>query len=319
VSETDRPRLLYITSRGHSGSTLTEMLIGAHSRVFALGEVKQLGGDREEGCRCGAGPLGACPFWSKVDALLRAEEGLGLEQLAVDHPDPEVFARHNLALVRAARKISGAELLIDSSKTLERLERLEASARFDLRILHLIRSPFGVAYSNAKRGRDLRAGCANYTLAMARTREYLRGREAIELRYERLARAPEQTLRDVMARLGLGFEPQQLEWASQDLHTVGGNTMRFTRDSTIRLDVGWRRGLDWRQKLHVAWWTLPTRFRSPWLYEAHAPYWKGTGFEAWRRHRRHRARTRRRRLLERHPRAFRLATRLRHRWRGLRG
>jgi hypothetical protein len=309
VSAHDRPTLLFITSRGHSGSTLTEMLIGAHSRVLPLGELKQLGSDRQEACRCGAAHILACPFWSKVEATLRSEDNLSLERLELDHPDPEIFGRHNGALLRAAQRISGATLLIDSSKTLKRLERLDASGCFDLRCIHLIRSPYGVVHSNVRLGRDLREACVNYTVSLMKTRRYLHGREVIELHYERLVAHPEEVLREIMARLGLDFEPGQLEWASQDIHTFAGNTMRVTRDSTIRLDTSWRRGLDWRQKLAVAWWTLPTRFRSSWLYEAHAPYWKGAGYEAWRRHRWYRTRQRCRRFLERHPHLHRLANR----------
>ena len=33
-----RERLVYIAARGHSGSTLTEMLLGAHSRIVTGGE-----------------------------------------------------------------------------------------------------------------------------------------------------------------------------------------------------------------------------------------------------------------------------------------
>ncbi len=280
------PRLLYITSRGHSGSTLTEMLIGAHPQVVPLGEIRQLGTDREEPCRCGGGPLPSCPFWKAVDQRLRRESGLELAGLRLQDPVDAVFVAHNRAFVRACLAESGASWAIDSSKTLDRLQRLHALGVFDLRILHLVRSPFGVVYSNAKRGRDALEHARNYTFATMRTRHFLRelapAEPPIALRYEKLVAHPRRELRRLMRELGLDFEEQQLDWAGQEVHTFAGNPMRVTRDSTIRPDTGWRRGLSLRQILEVGWWTLPTRLPGTWLFEEHRPYWKGEGLPAWR-------------------------------------
>lgn len=284
------PKLLYVTSRGHSGSTLTELMIGAHSAVVPLGEIRQLGTEREEPCRCGGGPLPGCPFWKGVDDRLRGATGLGLGDLRLSDPDDQTFIAHNRAFVRACLDESGAEWAVDASKTLDRLQRLHDLAVFDLRILDLSRSPFGVIQSNVKRGRPWRQHARRYTVGAMHARRFFAqpgpAATRTELRYERLVAEPERELGRVLAGLGLHFEPGQLEWATQDTHTFAGNKMRMTRDSTLRLDDSWHKGLSLGQKLGVFWWTLPIRFDGTAFFDAHRPYWKGEGVAAWRAFRR---------------------------------
>lgn len=253
------PRVVYITSRGHSGSTLTEMLLGAHSRVACLGELKRLGEHVDGPCRCGAGSKRACPFWGEVDRALRADLGVGLAALDSDSADPDTFLRHNRALYTAAAGVAGAEVVVDASKSLNRLRMLLRHPELRPQVIHLRRSPYGVVYSNARRGREWRWQVRNYTHALQLTRQLLAGVEHQELRYERLARDPERELRRLMPRLGLDFEPAQLAWAAADSHPFAGNRMAFTRDSTIRLDRAWRRGLPPTRIAAIAWYTLPTR------------------------------------------------------------
>ena len=292
------PQVVYVTSRGHSGSTLTEMLIGAHSRVVALGELRQLGTDREEPCRCGGGPLPACWFWSAVEERVQHALGVPLAALSLEDDDDAIFVSHNRALVQACIDVAGVRIAVDASKTLQRLKRLVELDVFDLQVLHLTRSPYGVVYSNVKRGRAWLDHAQNYTFAAMRTREFLaelpEGVGLHELRYERLARAPERELTRTMIAIGLDFEPGQLDWATHEFHTFAGNPMRVTRDSTIRPDTAWRRGLGLRRIAGVAWWTLPTLFSGTHFFDEHRPYWKGEGVEAWRRFREKKREIRRR-------------------------
>ena len=280
------PRVVYVTSRGHSGSTLTEMLLAGHPQLVALGELRQLGTERQEPCRCGGGELPSCWYWQRVDELLVQRLGLGVDRIEIDADDDQTFVLHNRAIVAACLEVSGASVAIDSSKTLDRLERLVALDVFDLHVLHLVRSPYGVVYSNLKRGRDWVGHARNYTFAAMRTRRFLDGLDPrvprSELRYEKLVKAPEDQLRRLLAPIGFEFDPVQLDWATHDVHTFAGNPMRTTRDSTIRPDTAWRRGLGPRRILGVTWWTLPTRFAGTHFYDEHRPYWKGEGVDAWR-------------------------------------
>ena len=64
-------------------------------------------------------------------------------------------------------------------------------------------------------------------------------------------RSPEQVLGALMQQLGLSFDPRQLDWASQVRHNVGGNGMRRTNSSELKLDDKWRDEFTLLQKLAI--------------------------------------------------------------------
>jgi hypothetical protein len=78
---------LYVASRGHSGSTILEVLLGRHREIAAGGEVANFAlqcyrdGDtswRGE-CSCGARPFD-CPVWGQVIAAVEAEYHVNMRQ-----------------------------------------------------------------------------------------------------------------------------------------------------------------------------------------------------------------------------------------------
>jgi hypothetical protein len=72
------PRLtVYIGGAGRSGSTLLDLLLGAHPAVQSLGEVHRLNSyarDEHDPCTCGLRVL-ECPFWLDVERHLIEEVG----------------------------------------------------------------------------------------------------------------------------------------------------------------------------------------------------------------------------------------------------
>ena len=73
-------------------------------------------------------------------------------------------------------------------------------------------------------------------------------------------RSPEQVLGALMRQLGLSFDPRQLEWASQVRHNVGGNGMRRSNSSELKLDEKWRNEFSLMQKLAIDAGTLLGRY-----------------------------------------------------------
>ncbi len=74
---------IYILSRGHSGSTLLCMLLGAHPEMASMGELQKLSlqfarGDRGR-CSCGQRPA-ECPLWSAVALAIKERFGVDLSQ-----------------------------------------------------------------------------------------------------------------------------------------------------------------------------------------------------------------------------------------------
>ena len=85
--------VIYITSRGHSGSTLLAHLLGAHPSIVGVGEIKMLSQDKDERklCSCHQLPPSQCPFWSSVQELVVQRIGKHLHELDLEGEDSETF------------------------------------------------------------------------------------------------------------------------------------------------------------------------------------------------------------------------------------
>lgn len=276
MTQLPMPRVVYITSRGHSGSTLLSLLLSGHSRVVSAGELKMLvqPDPQRRLCSCHRLEPDACPFWRRVQQRVIASVGVPLAQLALtDQGDPPTFARHNAALFAAIAAESGCDVIVDSSKSLPRLLRLLDACQtddglgFELLPIHLHRGPFGSMNSARKRGEDLRMAAFNYSKMFFRTRASLRGQPLLRVYYERLAAEPRFQMARVMAWLSLDLEEAQFQWREGLRRDIHGNDMRFGSSAQIRVDQSWRYQLSWRQKLGVFAATLPVRLRSRWLFE----------------------------------------------------
>jgi hypothetical protein len=197
-----------------------------------------------------------------------------LKALKVGSKDPQIFADHNHALYETVAEVSGCNVVVDSSKNLDRLQSLLDFTRFDVCVIHLTRDPFGVVWSNLKRDRDWKYHARNYSFAMARTLKYLRNYQHLVVLYEDVASDTEATMRRVMAYAGLEFELTQLKWAQRKGHNIYGNEMRFSTSSDIRPDISWRKSLTLLQKLMISWMTYPARKGSPELYDRFRGMWE---------------------------------------------
>jgi len=271
--------IIYIVGQGHSGSTLLDLLVSSHSEVTSLGEIKSLSSRKkrfgrkplEEKCTCGAAKISECTFWQRVESMTYQSAGLYLQDIDVYSEDSEIFKAHNTAVFNAVSEITGCRFIVDSSKSIGRLLMLLKSGVFDVRLVYLIRCPYSMVFSNMKKGQVLTEQAHNYTKKMMRARRILSGHNHFTVHYETLATKPSQTLYGIMNWLGLSFEQSQLDWSSHDHHNINGNRMRFSKESEIKLDVRWKKGLTPLQKTTIAWMTLPTRFPGTWLYEVCPP------------------------------------------------
>jgi hypothetical protein len=187
---------------------------------------------------------------------------------------PEIKSR-NAALATTILKLSGKKALVDSSKIGIRLKYLLRTPELDVKVVRLIRDGRGVAltYTNPAnfadaRDASLREGGMggdrrDQRLSIAEAaREWRRsteeaehivhslGRErAIEVRYEDLCRAPDETLRPVFQFVGVDPTAMALDFRNTEHHVIG-NGMRLDSDNQIKLDERWRTSLS-RQELDV--------------------------------------------------------------------
>ncbi|WP_101525551.1 sulfotransferase [Nocardioides houyundeii] len=278
------PLVLYIAGWGRSGSTLAERLLAEIDGVTLLGEVVHLWerGVREDqlcACQC---PFHQCPFWSEVGRLaFDGWERVEVDRIAelksqVDRqrrlprtvrrrPDAatraaiEEYAGWFRAVYAAAQQVSGARILVDSSKEIPTAVTLSHLEDLDLRVLHIVRDARGVAHSWAKVvARPEADGEPMPRFSPARSTALWmsgnltvqglawRGVPVTRLRYEDLVASPAEAVAGAWDALGLPGRPElpMVDDHSIELHpshSVAGNPMRFRTGITeLRADDAWR-------------------------------------------------------------------------------
>ena len=266
-------KVLYIAGYGRSGSTLLDVLLGAHDRAVSVGELVYLGREwrhEERTCACGAA-YDQCPFWgsalSDTDGaaeLIRlarqVEYRRALPRLLTGSLSDHVQRayRHRMRpLFSYVAERGDAEWVVDSSKSgrhaAGRFWALRKVAGLDVRVVHLVRDGRDVLRSVVEKGtnwaaegyRDgnpLRAeqtlvgwGLAN-SLAWAFGMA-LDGDRYLRVRFEDLLDNPESVLREVGNFIGEDFtsiiDRVAVDQSFPVGHNVSGNRIR--RKQRLRL------------------------------------------------------------------------------------
>jgi hypothetical protein len=276
-------RVLFIGGLGRSGSTLIDRVLGQTPGVCSVGELVFLW-DRalsaNELCGCGE-PFGACPFWKEVgDAAFggwdridpvsirawqqRVDRNRYVPSMLAPSLAPRFRARlepYAEAMGRvygAIASVTGAKLIVDSSKHASTAAFLRHVPGVDARILQLLRDPHGVAWSWSKTVERPEASDGVSFMARvgpARIAARWQGYNALlalvrspggALRYEDFVDRPQHATRRLLAMGGLRPEslPQFVGPRTVRLdvdHTVAGNPLRFrTGELEIRVDEEWR-------------------------------------------------------------------------------
>ncbi|WP_169747745.1 sulfotransferase domain-containing protein [Demequina subtropica] len=303
----DKVPVVYVAGWGRSGTTLIDRILGQSPDLMSLGEVGLLpergimGGEL---CGCGLA-FQECPFWTavgerafggwdKVDAprmkvlfhdLGRVRHDL-LPRFLVERGDYLDRVREYLdfytAVLVAAHEESG-RIPIDSSKHPTVASLLSRAEGLDVRVLHVVRDPRGVAYSWTKAVTRTDAGVGSVEeitrlvpersgwiwLRMNAVAGSLRRKAAgyARVRYEDAVADPAGVLGGALDRLGLpsagvpGIGPGgEIDLAA--CHTVAGNPSRMRVGATrLRLDSEWRTALPAGTRRRVGLVTTPLRKR----------------------------------------------------------
>lgn len=296
MTQPGEPRVLFIGGLGRSGSTILDLMLGQLPGFVAVGELSYLWA-RSDRDLCGCGRAFAeCPFWTEVgDAAFGGWSRVDRERLAgirqrIDRVrgiprlvarDPSTAGLHELSdasrrLYRGIMDVSGAGVVVDSTKHPSTAFLLRAIGGLDLRVVHLIRDSRGVAYSWTKEME--RPGIAGGAM-MDRyppPRMAVRwlgynalfhalpafGVSVMRLRYEDLVRRPAYSLRRISAFVGSssnGFPFLRGRSLSLgEAHTIGGNPIRFDRGPMdLIVDEAWRSALPTGQRRLVTVVTAP--------------------------------------------------------------
>jgi hypothetical protein len=191
-------KLAYISAASHSGSTLLAMLLGSHPQIATVGEMnlssRAMGDLDHYRCSCGTF-IRDCGFWQKVKAAM-ADRGFEFDLANAGTDYREVNSRYasrllgvlcrgraferlrdialwlapawrnhlsethhrNAAFASAVSEVTGARVIVDSSKIGLRLKYLLRNPALDVKVIRLIRDGRAVAmtYMDPARFADAR-------------------------------------------------------------------------------------------------------------------------------------------------------------------
>lgn len=278
----DRPPVLFLAGIGRSGTTLVERVLGEVPGVLALGEVLHLW-ERGLGLgeRCGCGEvLTGCGFWQEIGGRAfggwdrvdlhrvaalrrRVDRASRVPALARGSARREVveYAELYSRVYGAAAQVTGAEVVVDSSKQVSLAWCLALSGRVDLRLAHCVRDARAVAHSWSREvarpeavDRE-HAQMPRYAPAYLSALWVLHNLEAevlsrrvpsVRLRYEDFVDDPPAHTRRLLGLVGLGdtdlahVAPTRVRLSRG--HSCAGNPMRFQEGEVqVRADERWRR------------------------------------------------------------------------------
>lgn len=295
-------RVLFLGGLGRSGTTLLERVLGELPGVCPLGEVVHLWQrDVLDDERCGCGErFSRCEFWQRIgaeafggwsaDHALRVLALRGAVERTRHLPElaapwlrsvrARLVAEYTAAyrkVYQAAATVSGARVVVDSSKHASLAFCLRWCPEIDLRVVHVVRDPRGVAYSWTKqRARPEADGEEMTRYPPARSAmlwnalnaafgvlEQL-GTPVRRLRYEEFLADPVGAVESIRRFADLPPDPAALGFLSTGsarlgrCHSAAGNPMRFTTgDVRLHHDDAWRRELPAPQRRLVGALTAP--------------------------------------------------------------
>ena len=299
------PTVVYIVGLGRSGSTLLERMLGAVPGFGNFGELNALFSRvsaQDQRCGCGE-PFATCPFWQTVGShafggwqevtsrVAELQPGLIRQRfipyLLAPRIAPDGYRRRleeyvgvHERLYAGLARASGADVIVDASKSAAQLFALRHIDGLDLRVLNLVRDPRGVAHSWSKTDIEM----PNVRDGEARMRTYSPHRAALlwsalqlessllqrlashsgRLRYEDLVAHPREALAAALDAIGLPPRPGWLDHVHAhsvmlgSTHGVAGSRFRFTTGSIdLRLDDAWRSSMPAQSRRSVSALTLP--------------------------------------------------------------
>lgn len=305
----EHPVFVGIETSSYSGATLLAFLLNAHPAIASVGEMNGLIASEDPElylCSCGQ-RIKDCEFWQSVTRAMAAR-GFAFDvadfHMEFELPGPawrrrlragsfghatldairdriltrmpaeralfEPLVARNVAFVQAVLDVTGKCIFVDTSKDHLRARALKMFSPFDVRIIHLVRDPRGVAASRLRRGVpiDAREAARQWVRLHTRLQNSLDTRapdKYIVARYEDLCQGPRTVLKRLYAFCGADRTFEVLDLATTTHHIVG-NAMRLDHLSAIQLDERWHELLTADQQREI--WQIAGPLGAQYGYQA---------------------------------------------------
>lgn len=303
ADESDRLRVIYIMGCGRSGSTVLDTLLGNRPNTVGVGELHMLSDSLADNAFCSCRqPIRDCEFWVEVMRLWRPEGArefvqyvafqkkfeslrwmgssswlqLARERWLRRSAEFTTYLAETQRLYEAIAQVSGARVIVESSKLPIRAAVLRQIPGIDLALVHLVRDVRGVVWScgksiaaqadagvaTAQSGRSLCRTVAYWSLVNRVASQVCRGAKSMRLRYEDLVVNPDESIRQIERLAGVGeFLPELADGGGTSLaevpvkigHLFSGNRLRMAEQLTLRADTEWYERMPQTDQRWAAW------------------------------------------------------------------
>ena len=243
-------KIVYISSLGHSGSTLLDVILNQHHDVQSSGEVMFHDEWVNKNLRCTCKKLmNKCSFWTSIldenFKILGSVNEIG-------------YMNNSFELFNNIKKSTGKNIIIDSSKSNDRLNILLQDRRLEIKVIHLIRNGYGVINSISKSHHrpaksnnnqktipvNILIGILRWirrNLALKRLMEKHRINDYLQIRYEDLCEKPMSEIKKLCEFIDIDFQEEMAKPKLLNCHNIGGSRWRFSdKPIQINLDEKWR-------------------------------------------------------------------------------
>lgn len=285
MTEVQKIKLIYVMSASFSGSTLMAFILATHPQIATVGELS--GPDpliraNDYPCSCGS-LLKDCAFWKNIESrvnhnganfhilnqnkryrvsnskvihhlLTRPTKFFWIEsirdwfwRISQFNQQLTSYLKTNEAVIKTIMEYYKADIFLDTSKDVDRLQLLMHSENFEIFIIHLVRDGRGQTNSKVRRGAPMKKAArwlVKFDNQAKRLCDSINPSHFIRLRYEDLCKNLPAQLRRIANLVGIEptlFDPARIN--NNQLFHILGNPMKWRGTDSIELDNRWKNEL----------------------------------------------------------------------------
>ena len=297
----EKIKVVYLTGFWFSGATILGRALKSSEQAIYVGEIRDYwtkGLGKNEPCSCGVS-FNECNFWQEVteeyiksfpsDDMKKISKDLSelektknyfkLRKSIKNNDDNHVgqlvdtYLKHTEKLYECISKVSGKNIIVDSSRLPGRLLALSLSTKIEIFPIYIIRDPRGVTNSLIKKDIRNNGEIRNSTfkhiltwnvknLLSLDSVKILNSKDTLYLGYKNFTKKPAQVLEKIKKILNctLNYEEEngKVSLYLEPGHVFTGNRSRHdTGKITITEDTKWKKELKFSKKILVSITSLP--------------------------------------------------------------